>query len=553
MKNEFNNSDKRLQEKLEGFRMAAPEGAWAGIQGNIAGGSGRGRFFYLWIVLLFIGVTGAGILTFLYTGNDDDNAANSSNVALNTSSENNQNKLTNNSKKEYSSELTSTSNDSNKTTLKESNEASVANTATSSTASQQVQRTSNNSSFSASNGNSTTNNTASSNASAAQNNSGTQLQNGTKTSSSSSSTSSTTDANASSNRKTDTANNTADHGAITDTGPTNDKANGNNVAATNGNKNSKTGNNENASVVENSSSNAENNSGGSNSSTTSGSTTESETNTAETSTNPEDTTASLTTVPNATSPDIIENLGPDPNIDDEKVKPSWSIEGGLDLSSVNFNHSAANNNSLQQSLNASYSQNFAQGAFLRMNYQPFQRFSFHSGLEYGQNKVTQDYTWLTTSSTTDYDTTGWYVDSVTQQQVWIVDTVVTISQIENLTQFKSTFSQVNIPLGVMFHVPLGQKSELGINATGLIGIRSGSTGEILIDENGNTITIPEAYRSVNFSARAALRYSYFIGGKTAIYIEPYLGFGLNDRSNTSLPFSTTFRNSGLRVGFRYNF
>ncbi len=538
MNNDFKNSDERLREKLDGFRMAAPEGAWAGIEGNIGGkAGGRGKFFYLWMALLFVGVTGAGVLTFLLMNNNDDkNAAQSSVVAANTTSNEegaNANDLTTqqSNKKENAydqqdsplSDAVRSGNTEASTNHQNSSASNVnASNSTSSSIGSNASNSSQNSSTASNSGSNNSNNVASNNTS-------------------------NTSANTSANNSNlnQSSGNSSGNNEIATNASNNSNATNANTNSSNSDGNSEVkGNDEKEDVAQNNSS--ENNAEKTVESTTEASENNAEKASEETANEEKADTneASNNTAPSNENNSLIDEK--------EKVKPSWSIEGGADLSRFNMSHTSSDAQ-LQESLNTAYSQNSGMGAFLRFNYQPFQRFSFHSGLEYSQNNATQDYAWLTVSTIYNYDTTGWYIDSVTQQPVYIVDTIETELYADHQAQFKSTVSQVSIPLGVMFHVPLGAKSELGINLTGLVGIRTGSTGEILIDQNGNTVATMEAYRQVNFSARTALRYSYFIGTKSILYIEPYVGFGLNDRSSTTLPFGSKFRNYGIRVGFRYNF
>lgn len=523
MKNEFENSDKRLQEKLEGFRMAAPEGAWAGIEGNIGGKSDRrGGFFYLWIALLFIGVTGAGVFTFIYMSNDTDAiAAQSSKVAENASSTNqdltasNQNVNSNSANQNRSDHAASNTNP----------EGLISGNKTDNTGN------SNNKVADGSNTSSKKNSSASD---------ATILNNTTRKSNSK-------DASTSGDKSISSKTNSSKSdrkviNADDETIATSDKSmskNNDESLSDNENESGKTTDHVIVSTTNQATAHETEGKGDSDEART---VTKSDSAEMDSKANP-------TEVAHTASQPQIPTSMPDPDAD---AKASWSIETGIDVSSFNMNHTA-NSSSLQQFLNGSYSQNFAQAAFLRLNYQPFQRFSFHTGLEYAQNKATQDYSWLTTISSFQYDTVGYYFDSITQQQLPIIDSVETISQIENQEQYRSVVSQVYIPFGAMFHIPFGRKSELGVNLSGLVGIRTGSTGEILFDENGNTISSMEAYRQINFSARATLRYSYFLGMKSAVYVEPYFGFGLNDRSNTTLPFGSRFRNSGVRVGFRYTF
>lgn len=570
MKNDFKHSDKRLQEKLEGFRMTAPEGAWAGIEQNIGGKSGgRGRFFYLWMALLFVGISGIGIFTFMYTNTDNaENAAQTSVVTSNSSSSNtteNTNTTTNNSRKTTNS--TNEKENSDDINASPSNSEDVHSAGSSLNSNQplvsyqnsSVSRTNEgvpsavSSSYSNSNSNTasncTTSNAAQTSSNTSGNNSNSALgdyanPNGATTSKASNSNTALETSNISNNG----TNATSEVPTIAD------------------NSNSSTTNqteattNTPASTTQNGSTSSSQNT---NTSETNHGVTESKT----ASKNAQKASSENTT--EANEEEIAENLveeldtslveNPELNeanlgdlIEDEKVKPLWSIEGGVDASTFSINH-GSNNTGLQQFLNDSYSRSISQGAFLRVNYQPWKRVSFHTGMEYAQNDATQDYSFTITNISTEYDTVGFFFDSMTQQQVPIIDTLAVPVDSLVAGQFQHRVSQVYIPFGAMFHIPLNSKSELGINLSGLVGIRTRNTGDVLLDQNGNSIAAADAYRQMNFSARAAFRYSYYFGSRAGLYIEPYVGFGLNDRSNTTLPFSSRFRNSGIRVGFRYNF
>ncbi|XOV68737.1 MAG: hypothetical protein ACFHU9_06060 [Fluviicola sp.] len=526
MKNKFENSDKRLQDKLEGFRMAAPEDAWAGIEGNLAGKSnGRGRFFYFWIALLFIGVSSVGIFSFLYyRDHDKSHVAKTSSIASNET----------NIEQEYTTAKQGNSTTANARNAFENNNRTNKNSFNSDLASESAQNLSNTSS---SVGNS--------------------QGNGARVNSSNLGNNSSSNATVTSRITENTSNNSSFA-----QNTTSNNTNASNSNASNSNSSSNYSMHPNNSVLTTAKSNSANNM---NLSQTTGeevnTITEAKNSAPEISesdsTENSDVAVSFqsdtSAVVSSGALDAVRNSEISIQPEEEKARPSWSLEGGLDLSRVNFNHTVSNNDSLQQALNGSYSQNIAQAAFLRFNYQPFERFSFHSGVEFGQQKTTQDYVWTTTSTSFQYDTTGWYFDSITQQQLPIVDTTETTTTVDNTKQLTSTVNQIYVPIGVMIHIPLGVRSELGINATGLVGFQSGSKGEVLLDANGNSIAVTEAYRSVNFSARTTLRYSYFLGSKSTVYIEPYVGFGLNNRSSTTVPFTTRFRNSGIRVGFRYNF
>jgi hypothetical protein len=526
MKNNFENSDKHLQDKLEGFRMAAPEGAWAGIEGSLAGKSnGRGRFFYLWIALLFIGVTSVGVFSFVYYGNHDRSsvaktpsiASNETDVTQENTTTIQENNSTTNARNVFENNNRTITKSLNSTFTTESaqNSSSASSPAGKFHNHSATVKTSNGGNNSSSNatGTSRSKQNKSNNTTTAQN----ALSNNTHSSNSNAS-----------NSKSSSNSSMHRNNSVLSTAKTN-SANNLNLAQSTGEEENHLTEGKN-SVPESSNSDSTEKSDASVAFQT-------------------DTSATV----NSGKLDAVRNSEIMIQPEEEKAKPGWSLEGGLDLSRVNFNHTVSNNDSLQQALNGSYTQNMAQAAFLRFNYQPFERFSFHSGLEYGQQKTTQDYVWTTTSTSFQYDTTGWYFDSITQQQLPIVDTTETTTTVDNTTQLTSTVNQIYVPIGVMFHIPLGVRSELGINATGLVGIQSGSKGDVLVDANGNSIAVTEAYRSVNFSARTTLRYSYFLGSKSTVYIEPYVGFGLNNRSSTTVPFTTRFRNSGIRVGFRYNF
>jgi hypothetical protein len=527
MKNDFKHSDKRMQEKLGGFQVPAPEGAWAGIEGAMGTTRGRRRFFFFWIILLFLGVTGSAIFAFTFFSGEN------SGVETNTA----------NTTTSYASQSNKTTNSQSKGQKKNNN--TPKNSASGTANQNDAQQTD-------INGNS----------------------NGPSTNQSTRTNSSTN----SSNNGVSGSNNRINGNATNSNSPNNNARNGssrNPVNSALGNSslpNSRPGQNGITTVL--GAQNINSNTPASNQNATSSNNTRTQ-NGSET---PNDATgtpgSSLTDASqadsnnkNGVSPkDLIATRlllelpisgAGIPSSNQLKIEPPksasrWSLEAGLDLSSFNYTVSGTDSTDFDF-LNNSYTQSRGQGGYVRVNYQPFKHISMNSGLELTQNQGIQEFSTFTTVTVTQFDTTGFIFDSVTQQQVAIIDTNLVDTIEEQLNSITNATSQISIPIGVMFHLPLGTRSELGINVAGLVGIRTRSTGNILLDPNGNTIDVNSAYRTVNFSMRTAIRYSYKLNEHSAIYAEPYFGFGLNNQSNTTVPFVSRFRNSGLRVGFRYNF
>ena len=522
MKNDFKNSDKRMQEKLDSFRMPAPEGAWAGIEGAVGGkASGSASFFYLWIILLSIGVGGAGILTFKYFNSDasesnisrqstsasdvnkDTQSADSKNVDSSLSNRTAKSTALNSKASQHASNDGSIQVHSVSSLMVENPTASHATKARTHSAStshgrnkNQESATPQHSSRIASTPSKSSNNQqhtpkpskGRNNLSAAQNNAVH---------------SNTTQKRAQGAKQTETSFRTAKRPARsgidiqkTQEINTTDLASGNLLINPLAGKPIGT------------------------------------------------LPISTTGVPEKST------FKNGPHL--KMPRGAWSLEAGFDISSFNY---TASGTSSSEFLNNSYTQSTGQGAFLRTNYQPIKHLSVHTGIEFVRDQAIQDYTLYNTTEVFEYDTLGFYYDSVTQQTLPILDSAVMHLVVKEQPgqQAISSISQINIPLGVMFHIPLGTRSELGVNLSGILGIRTAGMGTILTDNTGATSDVLTSYRSVNFSARGSIRYSYILNEHISVYAEPYLGFGLNNRSNATLPFVSRFRNSGVRVGLRYRF
>ncbi|GAB5416094.1 MAG: hypothetical protein Crog4KO_13210 [Crocinitomicaceae bacterium] len=492
MKNDFKHSDTRMQEKLDGFQMPAPESAWAGIEGAIGGkSSNRKGFLFLWIALLFVSLLGAGFLTFNhFTGASVQNSSTSA-LAKTTQNKNAEksNNHSNRASFDSSSKVLQTRNQTNN----EFNNI-VTNSDKGSVSDANNSNTSKSNSFSSSN---------------------------SKNPSSSKTAKQQSNASNSAGQRNAKRRNAVTNGAL----------------ALDNNSNIKP--NEEDSRLSDHRSNA------------------SSSKNIDDKNEPSKTPSFLTlsALPPKSIQDFLSGTGPTVSSFQKELKMprgTWSLEAGLDLSA--FNYTATGNGGTDVSfVNNSYSSSNGQAGFLRVNYQPLSYLSINTGVEYGSNSATQDYSTFTPTTTFQYDTVGYYFDSISQQQLPIVDTTSTVSQVEQVNQVNSSFSQVNIPVGVMFHLSVGTRSELGVNLAGLVGIRTKSTGSILLDANGTTADAVSSYRSVNFAMRASIRFSYLLNENMAVYAEPHLGFGLNNQSSASLPFATRFRNSGVRIGFRYHF
>ncbi len=497
MKNDFKHSDKRMQEKLGGFQIPAPEGAWSGIEGAIGGKpSKRKGFFYVWLALLFLGITGAGMLTFKHFNGGQDESPATSKVAKSAPNKND---------KQFQNNAETPSGDS-------SSEAFQTESQTKNTFAGQDATSDDLVALNASNGD----------PSLAQE-SGFASRNSNQSSSSNTT------------RQQSKASNSNDQLSAQhqkrDTNASNPTSSNNNSAL------AKSDNAENRFSDKNSNPSASKNGE------------------AEEKTVVPISFLPLNPLPYRSIQDYQSSTGPRETSFKKASKirrGTWSLEAGLDLSS--FKYAALGNGVADVSfLNNSYSSSLGQAGFLRVNYQPLPYLSVNTGIEYGRNSATQDYSTFTTTTSWEYDTVGYTFDSISQQQIPIVDSSTVVSQSEQVNQVNSSISQVNIPIGVMFHLSVGTRSELGVNLAGLVGIRTKGTGSVLLDANGNTLDATSSYRSVNFSMRASIRYAYLLNENMAVYAEPYLGFGLNNPSSAALPFATRFRNSGVRIGFRYNF
>ena len=233
-----------------------------------------------------------------------------------------------------------------------------------------------------------------------------------------------------------------------------------------------------------------------------------------------------------------------------------AIAAELGFGASSFRYSATNTASpgLSQYLKDAQSAQLSLNGFARVNYHLNPWFSVHSGVEIQQQNHTIQYTNTSTSSYWTADTVGYYFDSITQQQLPIIDSNYITETTLNPQQFQNRETFVSIPFGFMVDFPVGIRTEIGVSLSGVLGIRTKASGSTLTDENNNSIPIELAYKSTgNLTMRLSLRYAYALTEKNFIYFEPYFGFGLNNRSTPDLPYDTRYSNSGIRFGFRRNF
>ncbi len=233
-------------------------------------------------------------------------------------------------------------------------------------------------------------------------------------------------------------------------------------------------------------------------------------------------------------------------------KGGWSAEAGIGLSSYRYTPTSGSP-ALQQALKDAQSGEQSMQAFARVNYHVNNTLSFHTGVNYQQEKGEWNYTTSSTSSQMVYDTV-WYYDTVLQQQLYYLDSnQLNITTTQN-HQLLNQASYISIPLGVMFSFPLGIRSEIGLSASTVLGIRTKSQGAVLTDENGNSLALDDAYKKIGIlTFKTSLRYTFALDEKNKVYVEPWVGFGLNNRSNAGLPYDTRFTSGGVRLGFRRSF
>lgn len=234
-------------------------------------------------------------------------------------------------------------------------------------------------------------------------------------------------------------------------------------------------------------------------------------------------------------------------------KSAWSAEAGFGISQFQYK-ATSGSASFQQGIKDAQSGEQGTEAFALVNYQFNRNWSAYTGMHYSQEKYALDYTTTSTSSELTVDTIGWYVDSVTQTQLPILDSTYTTTTSNQDYQVMNQANYLTIPIGVMFSFPVGVRSELGIRASALIGFRTKSQGAVLTDLNGTTVNMNAAYlKSGILTFNAAFRYSFALNEKNKIYVEPWIGFGINNRSTPALPYNSRFNASGVRIGFRRQF
>ena len=491
---DYKHSDDKLKQKLEGFEMTPPENAWSGIQNGLPGNKRR-RGFFLWSVLLLLLIGGAAT-TYVMTMEPNG-------IAKPTTSAN-KNFKNNNTDNTHKNSGNPISTDTEKQLIAENS-----NTTESSV------------DVNPSSGKNTSPNTLVSNSTTKTDEKSVNDQNSAAISSGKREKNNSTSSNTSDGKDNSTAN----------------------------------------SDKKNPSESASNNSKGDNAQNTPLNNSSVNTNT--TSAEEEEQNASISVAAMESLKALeIENLPYSPQGQgDFSSKPmktprraNWSAELGIGLSSFSYSPKASAGNNLQTYIKDAQTKEIGRDFYARINYHLNPLISLHTGAEFQQNSYNVNYQTSSTTTFTVYDTTGWYFDTLTQQQIPIVDSSTATNTTFQDQMIQNSESLINIPIGIRFHVPLGVRSQLGIAATGLVGIRTKATGSILVDENGQLVDMNTAYRkSGNLSMRLSVRYSYMLNENFAVYAEPWYGFGLNNRSTNGLPYETKFSNTGIYVGIRKNF
>lgn len=505
MKNDFKHSDKHLQEKVEDFRMAAPEGSWAGIESQIGNNSKvRRRFF--WLILLFVGLTGGVLSAYFYFNTQENNSVAATKTSLSQNTVSSKNTPSSSSEQPHAPSLgNSQTYDLNSTEdgiHGSQNEPQVSNS-DSGKLGQEVTNKKSQSGKGSDSYKTVQNNDTGINSGAPG------VSNFDKN----------TALHASQKENNNDSNNhvdgSSDKSTFSDTPKDSDTE-----EKDSGSKDSNTSENKNGVKSKNALNDLK--------------------------LRRYSPIASYNTNLLETPKDFDRSF---------KRKGVWSIEAGIDGSGYYYSIQNTVDTALTPTpfLNSSFRQIRGYGAYANINYRPFNRISFQSGLAFSQESATQEYVGVTQTTSVQYDTVGFFIDTTTQQQIPIIDSSMVNTNSYETFVFNSSISQLNIPIGVMFHFPIGRRSEFGVNLSGLVGIRTGASGQIVVDQNGNSIPTSEMYRTINFSSRLALRYSYLLNERTAVYLEPHAGIGLNNRAKVETTYKARFQKAGIRVGFHYTF
>lgn len=187
------------------------------------------------------------------------------------------------------------------------------------------------------------------------------------------------------------------------------------------------------------------------------------------------------------------------------------------------------------------------------NYDISKSFAAYAGVNYSYLKNRSEYQTNYTCDCFVFDSSYAFFDTVTQDSVY--DYFLTPEYIDVTTNHSSVnrVRLFTIPFGFSYKMDIGVLSDLELRLGGSIGIYQRSTG-VLGQEDGKEILANQAFRlQGSFSGTAAVRYLYNFGHHSSIYAEPWVRVGINNFSRTDFNYRTRLINGGFNVGYRFRF
>ncbi len=528
MSKESNNIDRLVREKLDGFEMTPPKGAWENTSASLNGRRKKG--FFLWFILSFVFLTAFATSIYFFAYQNDETKQ----LAVNDSSGQKEQLNQGNSneesgpKSENNTSSTFSNNESDRESLSSndnSNEGSFKNT--------------NNTNTADADGNFTSSGRSDSQkqlTDKAEFN-GKRTSNGDKRTNSSKRNGNDNDLNAKSDRRTPnlrTKNGSNKDGKdLADSRTLNDdtekKSSGNNLS---GNR------------------------------TDSPSNSDSDWQRDRSNSSESETLENYASLPPRAAQELRDQ---DPSIVSDKVEarplnisdPFWkafSLEASIGMSIFRNVPKSTTPTNLLNALNAAASGERSLDVRLGVNYHFSNRFSLQSGIHYNASKENYSYGNEQIQTFTTFDTLSFSVDSITLDTTFMIDSNIFDSTIMTANSVLNSYRILTLPFQFAWSKPVSKRGTLEFAVGGALSIFGRNSGSLL---NGDTIPVIDAavgYQTTGLlSLGGSLKYIHSFGNHHSVYVEPWAQFGISNQSAPALNYESLRRRYGIRVGYRFYF
>lgn len=237
-------------------------------------------------------------------------------------------------------------------------------------------------------------------------------------------------------------------------------------------------------------------------------------------------------------------------------KPFWkvfSVEGAIGISTFNNKATQDTEPQLLELLDNAATNRRSYDFRLGLNYYFTRQLSFQAGIEFNASREDYSYNNETTTSSTSYDSVGVYFDSTLSVYVTIFDTITTTTTSVQTKKHQNYYRLLTLPFHFAWNKPLSIRSELEFAVGGTLSVYGRNKGATIFDSD-TLINASQAYHTSGMlSLGGSIKYLYNLGDRHAVYIEPWVQFGITNQFAPQLTYESLRNSYGVRFGYRFYF